>query len=468
MEGILQEGALYRALIELAGDSSTGILTVQGEEEIIAFSLLEGEIVSADALNQTLEEALGELLVRRQLVAADDFGGLAAEYQAGGGRVVDLLVERAYLTRDQLLDLLREHTYRLCLEAFTWLRGEYRFYKGEEVAYEEGFRSIDIDELCVRATLDLGPSGPLAGAVPEPSAVPHQVPTDVPPRGDELAAVRRGNLSPSLAERIYEMMDGRRSLEAVASGVGVSRFTVQHLAYLWAGEGLVTVSAGKSFLEPLSEESVPASEPVGGELEETESVHSLDLDKELALEPQAEASRQRHRAREGEWTEQLLATPWPSRAMGLGLWVAVAFLLFAQPSRLLLPFPWQGGLRDAYEKQQRAVLHLKIEEAATTFFLLNGRFPEELEELASTRLLAARDLSDPSGRDLVMTSATASYLVETTGESADEKSTLTATIGIRSSSRRSCCWIEAFRSLAEQVARWRLRLPLRTGCREGE
>ena len=85
MEGILQEGALYRALIELAGDSSTGILTVQGEEEIIAFSLLEGEIVSADALNQTLEEALGELLVRRQLVAADDFGGLAAEYQAGGG-----------------------------------------------------------------------------------------------------------------------------------------------------------------------------------------------------------------------------------------------------------------------------------------------------------------------------------------------------------------------------------------------
>ena len=59
MEGVLQEGALYGVLLELAREGSTGILTVQGEEEIIAFSLLAGEIVAADALNTTMEEALG-------------------------------------------------------------------------------------------------------------------------------------------------------------------------------------------------------------------------------------------------------------------------------------------------------------------------------------------------------------------------------------------------------------------------
>ena len=85
-------------------------------------------------------------------------------------------------------------------------------------------------------------------------------------------------------------------------------------------------------------------------------------------------------------------------------------------------------MRDALDNERRAVLHLKIEQAATTFFLLNGRFPEELAELENVRLLSGHDLLDPSGRTLVMTSATASYLVESLGDENGEDATLTATI----------------------------------------
>ena len=104
--------------------------------------------------------------------------------------------------------------------------------------------------------------------------------------------------------------------------------------------------------------------------------------------------------------------------MGIGLWLAAAVVLVMQPTRILLPFPWQGGLQKDYQKEGRRLVHFNVEQAATTFFLLNGRYPEEMSELESVRLLASRDMFDPSGARLRLSSATASFLVET--ESPDE------------------------------------------------
>ncbi len=170
MEGNLQERKLGDVLLTLGRQARTGILTIQGEQEIIAFSFLEGSIVSADALNQSLEDGLGEVLSSLGLVSAEQFAGLAAEYQAGGGRVLDLLVERGFLNREQLLEALRQHNYRLCLQALAWTSGEFKFYQGEEVAHEEGVRSLPVEELLVRASRG-GEAVPLPGPVPESSAV---------------------------------------------------------------------------------------------------------------------------------------------------------------------------------------------------------------------------------------------------------------------------------------------------------
>ena len=48
----------------------TGILTVQGQQDIVAISFLNGRIVAADALNQTLEEGLAQVLVGRGMLSA--------------------------------------------------------------------------------------------------------------------------------------------------------------------------------------------------------------------------------------------------------------------------------------------------------------------------------------------------------------------------------------------------------------
>jgi len=79
-------------------------------------------------------------------------------------------------------------------------------------------------------------------------------------------------------------------------------------------------------------------------------------------------------------------------------WVVAAFVSF--PGSLLLPFPWQSNERDTFEGQQRRSLYLSVDRGAKTHFLLDGQFPERLQDLISRHLLGPNSLRDPQGRPL--------------------------------------------------------------------
>ena len=57
VEGNLDLFQLPEILQLIGQQQKTGILTVQGEEDIVAISFLHGKIVAADSLNQAVEEA---------------------------------------------------------------------------------------------------------------------------------------------------------------------------------------------------------------------------------------------------------------------------------------------------------------------------------------------------------------------------------------------------------------------------
>ena len=157
LEGELQRLALPKVLHSLAAQRLSGILTVQGEDDIVAISLLEGAIVAADALNQTVEEGLGDVLQGQNLISSEDFSAAVRDHQGGGsGSLGDLLVSRDLVTREELLEGLRRQTYRLMLQVLTWKVGEFKFYSGDEVSFEEGFGPISVDELLIRSIDDLG------------------------------------------------------------------------------------------------------------------------------------------------------------------------------------------------------------------------------------------------------------------------------------------------------------------------
>ncbi len=218
LEGTLELSKLPDVLQLVAQHRKTGILTVQGQQDIIAVSFLQGQIVAADALNQTVEEGLGQVLVAEGLMAAPDFARAASDYPASGQRLLDYLVERRLVARPELLRALRIQTARLLEQLLRWTQGEFKFYSGDEVSYEEGLTPIPVDELLyqaaqknptiapgprpVPASVAARPASP-AAAFPPPAAPPPSAGLDetggAPP---DLRVVRREGapVVPDLAE----------------------------------------------------------------------------------------------------------------------------------------------------------------------------------------------------------------------------------------------------------------------------
>ncbi len=433
VEGRIEERHLAEVLLLLARRRGRGILTVQGEQEIIGLSIFEGQLVSADALNQSLEEGLGRILTASGLVSNDVLASLGAEHHAGGGRVVDLLLERNYIGRDTLTAALREHAYGLCVQVLAWKAGEYKFYRGDEVAFEEGVEAIPVEEVLVRAADELDSAELLGARPPSAEAVFERV--DRLDTG--MAAETLGELlSPGLAsaepgEEILALLDradGSRTAGLLAHDAGMSehraRLTLLRMEQadlLRRREGAATAPARQAFsaanrpapppaldmvrLDPMAPPApatvqLPVMEP---RIEEPAAPEPVPVP---APPPEPRPARTA-RPRRAE-----APPPWLARLLAAGLLLAVAISCLAAPWKLFLPFPWEADLRQAFDTERQTGIFLQVDRAARTFFLLEGRFPETLAELEQAGLLARGEVVDAQGRALDYSATSTSFSLQ--------------------------------------------------------
>ena len=359
---------------------------------------MSGEVVSADALNQSLEEGLGDVLASRDLVRPEDFATLAAEHQAGGGRVVDLLVERSYLTREELLGALRFHTYRLCRQVLHWRTGEFKFYRGDEVSFEDGIVPITVEELLIKAAQDLGTQGPLPGRIPSLDTIYRRLDGG----GSAVSADSLPTeLVSSLGNEILQLMekiDGRRTVLEVLQEAGIEKHRALLMVYRLEEAGQIQ-----------SEEAAITATPIP-------SISTTDL---LGAAGAAAAKE----ADEDGWLDSLRTRaiekpkriseypPWPSRLLAIGLVLGLVSVVLANPHFLILPFPGQKELQQELENLKYSAAFLKIDRSAKTFFLLEGRFPEGLDDLVERGFLQPEDVLDPTGNPFEYSALAAGYLL---------------------------------------------------------
>ena len=338
VEGTLEVFKLPEILQMISQQHKSGILTVQGPQDIIAVSFLKGQIVTVDSLNQTQEEGLSQILIKEGLLTSTQFARASAEHQSSGMRLLDLLVERGYVQRDALLRALRLHSTRLLGALLRWDKGEFKFYGGEEIPYEEGFVPITVEEVLVA-----GAPRRTTGPVPVPPAPgPRPVPSGPAPI---LSVPSLDSPAPAAAP-----------------------------------------TAARPGLRVVRREGAPAERPAAAE--EAGPFRKMTVD---AVETRRPALTLVVAA--------ILAT-------------LALVLLFLAPSAAVIPFPWQGEERAALAREQRAALYLKIDRAAKTWFLLEGRFPERLAQLVDAGFLSPSDLSDPHGRPLEYAATEESYTLQ--------------------------------------------------------
>ena len=349
VEGTLEVFKLPEILQMISQQQKTGILTVQGQQDIIAVSFLRGQIVTVDSLNQTQEEGLSQILIKEGLLTGAQFARASSEHQNAGMRLLDFLVERSYVQRDALLRALRLHATRLLVELLRWDKGEFKFYGGDEVPYEEGFVPITVEEVLVA-----GAPRRAAGPVPVPG--PRPVPAGPAPL---LSVPSLGASEPPAAAPAAGM--------AARPGLRVVR-----------REG--TMAADRPAIT-----SVPAG----------------------AEEPEASGPYRKMKVEAAEARRPVLV-----QALAAVLATLALLLLALAPAAVVIPFPWQDAERLALAREQKASLYQKIDRAAKTWFLLEGRFPERLAQLVEAGFLSPRDLADPQGRPFQYSVTEESYTLQ--------------------------------------------------------
>ncbi len=403
LEGELQSLALPKVLHSLAAQRLSGILTVQGEDDIVAISMLEGTIVAADALNQTVEEGLGEVLQAQDLITAEDFSATVRDHQGGGsGSLGDLLISRGLVTREELLEGLRRQTYSLMLQVLTWQTGEFKFYSGDEVSFEEGFGPISIDELLIRSIDDLGGRGGIAGPVPELESAYRRVPQ----RSDPLVLGRDGDgdgdgiwISPE-QEALMLKASSQTTAATLASELDLNRYQAQFALYNLLQHDLIEhVGRPKqgASLELPALASTP-SEPLRAEI--FTPPEPDELDSEPVVTETAKVKKGSD-----------LVQKWSGPALGSLLALVLVLALLVKPGSFLLPFPWQDPQRLSLQRQLRQSLYLKVDRAAKTFFLVEVHYPDSLEKLEDRGLISRFELSDQAGHELTYSTDDVSYRI---------------------------------------------------------
>ncbi len=403
LEGDLSVFRLPDILQVIAQQRKTGILTIQGKSDILAVSFLDGEIVAADALNQSFEELLGEVLSGRGVVRPADFSKLAEEQRTSGERFVDFLVNRGALSREQLLESLRDLTYRLLLDVLRWREGQFKFYGGEEVAYEEGIRPLRVADVLMKALRDLAGEPGREGWMPHGFLAYAKIgdarPSRLIPEGfDETTP-----LDPSVAwitadeAELLEHLDGRTHAETLARSLGLGETRTYYALFRLLQAGLV---------RPIGEEEEWAEGPRAAVSSPTDSgrrvrPEALRMDRD-AVEA-ADAALPRTGA--GRWTRWI-----PGACALLALAIVAGTML--SPGSLLLAAPGLGHQRESLERLRRLSRFAHVDRAARTFHLLEGTYPSVLEELVTRGLLPERDTYDPRGAPLAYRATEEEYEIQ--------------------------------------------------------
>lgn len=401
LEGDLALFGLSDVLQIVAQQRKTGILTIQGKSDILAVSFLNGEIVAADALNQSFEGLLGEVLARRGAVSRDRFAIVAERQRSSGERLVDFLVTQGIVGREELLDALRELTYRLLVDVLRWREGQFKFYGGEEVAYEDGIVPLRVDDVLMQALSEVADEPGRAGAVPHGYLAYLPVPSakeirEIPSGFDETTPLDTSVTWLTPEERhLLDKLDGRTPVELLARQLGMGEAKAYFALHRLLQAGLA---------RPASDDEAPPSRPqrvvppAGAAAAPRREALRLEREPMAELEPSAVPPRRVNSIAGGLTLAVPLAL---AAALLLSAWRAPGAVLFATPEL--------GPSREAFQRLRRLSRFDLIDRAARTHYLLEGRYPMDLEELVRLELLPQRARFDPTGEAYRMQSSSEQY-----------------------------------------------------------
>jgi hypothetical protein len=371
LEGTLRDFSLADILQLIALQHKTGLLNVRSPSDSVTLGFMDGMLVSAESSAQRLDTRLGTVLVKTRRLQPEVLQRALEIQSQTLQRLGFILLKNGFCTAQDLRDGLDIQIRRIAYGLFRWTDGDYVFEQTDHVDYDrdsttplaverllmEGARMVDewpIIEKVVRS-LDLVYQRVLV-AQPVVPADDEELADSVEPVPDRSTRDRR--LDPIRISRgewaVYELIDGRRTVAEI-----------NELTFLSEFDGC------KAFYDLVSR----------GLIEEVGAPHR----------PEASLAAARPAARRPVDVTLFVG-------LGLALLGLVGLHFQSKNPANLLSVPRRpSAVLDDFRKTESLLRLRRVAEGVDIFGLLSGKFPENLDRLVASSILAPSDLFDPGG-----------------------------------------------------------------------
>lgn len=378
LKGTLKDFGIAEILQLIGQQAKSGVLHLQSRDEVIHIALADGNVVRAEASGRKARERLGTMLVRAEIITAEELQHALEAQRRSLRRLGDVLVELRLVTQADLREMTALQTTETIYRLFHWKSGTYEFEPGDvewdretvtplraESVLMEGFRRVDEWPLVRRRITSIAMTfARLRALAPERPAAAAERPgddvdaafdalgDDPEPRKGEFASLGRNE------RRCHELAEPGRTVEKIVDLSRLGEFeTCKALLSL--------VNLG--YLEPIP----PANR--------------------AAAAVGAYAQDWQARIRRG--ATRVVATVAVAAALaGIAYW--------ADRRGLALGGPGGAALRDT--SAQRFLARYQIERlrgALEVYRLERGEYPEDLAKLVEVGLASGRDLRHPWARE---------------------------------------------------------------------
>jgi len=148
LEGTLKDFALPDIFQLIGLQKKTGTLVLRNAQDEVSIAFKDGQLVHADSKGRRLEDRLGTVLVRSQLITEGQLHDVLEKQKQTLQRLGHIVVNEGLVKKDDLRKALDLQVTQIIYRVFRWDDGDYRFDQEDEIDYDrENFTPIGAESI---------------------------------------------------------------------------------------------------------------------------------------------------------------------------------------------------------------------------------------------------------------------------------------------------------------------------------
>jgi len=227
LQGKIERFTLPEIFQLISTGRKTGTLGIQRDDDIIMVYFKNGSVVYGYGPRKTYH--VGRMLVEKGRLTPDQLDesiAWQAENQKSGKRLGQILIEKRYIDRADLEEVIRQQVEELIFSLMSWEKGSFKFYENQFPTEEEITVNLSTENVVLEGVRRLDEMNRLRDCLPEFTTVFKLAPTVSGKR-------REVNLEPE-EWNILALIDGHRNIDEILAASTLENLeTLKHLASLY-------------------------------------------------------------------------------------------------------------------------------------------------------------------------------------------------------------------------------------------